>query len=128
MSTNWTPSGSATTWDNTPADNVTASIGYLTKAGSGGYYGTTAITQTGKPTVINLDPINAVNVSQVTFAANGSSSTSAANSAYLLTGGTLNLTATGGSTIELDLSGSANMPGGFRATINSNIVASGAGP
>jgi len=104
------------TWDN--SGNSAAVIGALTGSGSGGFYGTTSITQYGYPTVINLDPTSAINASQVTFTTN--SNTKNTNGAYTLNGGTLN---TGN--IVLDLNTTSYSPGSMRATINSNIVATG---
>ena len=110
----------STTWDN--VDNVTANIGYLTNSGSGGYYGTTGITQYGQPSVITLDPNTAVNVGQINFGYVGTSSASATASAYELNGGTLNLQNGGGIALDLSYS-SAHNPGTMRATVNSDIVA-----
>ncbi len=103
-------------WDN--SGNSAAVIGALTGSGSGGFWGTTSITQYGKPTVINLDPSVAINASQVTFTTN--SITLSGTGAYALNGGTLNT-----SNIALDLSTTASPQNSFRATINSNIATGG---
>ena len=117
----WSGAGTVEGWN--AANGGTAMIGYINNNGSGGYYGTTAITQYGAPTVITLDSSNAITANQVNFGYVGASSASATASAYELTGGTLN---TGNIVLDLSYSSGHN-PGGMRATINSNINATGNG-
>ena len=98
-----TVTGAASAWDNNPADQSIANIGYVSTSGSGGanatsnYAGTnfpflgSGTTNNDKGVSIKLDPSNPINAYGVQFSYDSSNGTVEQNSRYSLTGGTLNL-------------------------------------